>query len=147
MAMLEAQATAEAEGDEEGVEAEEEGLGERDLDEDVPEADGWVDDGDELEEGMPMDEGEGDYAFGVDGATERDLDEEVPEAGSYQHTDTEVEDESSEGEGRASFGRPGRQSLASSGGALGSSVFGSSPILSVGGRRSGGMGSRMGREN
>ena len=146
--MLDAQAAAEAGEEEEGVEGEEEmGLGERDLDEDVPEAEGWVDEGDDLEEGMPMDEGEGDYALGADGAGERDLDEDVPEAGSYQHTDTEVEDESSEGERRASYGRPARQSLASSGGALGSSVFGSSPVMSGSGRRSGGMGSRMGREN
>lgn len=156
--MLDAQAAAEAEGTEvdddgegDGVvegEGEEGALAERDLDDDVPEAEGWADDGEELEEEMPMDEGEGYYAFGADGVAERDLDEEVPEAeGSYQHTDTELEDDSSGGEGRSGFGRQARQSMASSGGALGSSVFGSSPVMSVGGRRSGGMGSVMGREN
>ncbi|MCJ1463038.1 hypothetical protein MMC07_001642 [Pseudocyphellaria aurata] len=96
----------------------------RDLDDEVPDADegegGWIDEEDDEEDdldvqenlqnlhngyGAPMvadrdnigmdAEGDIQYAFG-----DRDLDDDIPEGmdGSYQHTDTEVEDESSEGE-------------------------------------------------
>ncbi|KAI9813985.1 MAG: hypothetical protein M1827_003449 [Pycnora praestabilis] len=97
---------------------------ERDLDEDVPEAEDeegtFLEEGEEegeSEEGeMMIQEGDvtGEIDEGLAGAeeeesafllnddgmgAERDLDEDVPEAGSYQHTDTEVEDESSDGDG------------------------------------------------
>lgn len=168
--MQEAQAAAEAEAMERDQEqgrmvvmgeAGEQVLEERNLDDDVPDADagedGLPDDGgwgspwtdeEELAEdeenafengrgGLPSMEveGDGDYAEG-----ERDLDEDVPEAGSYQHTDTELEEESSDGGDvpmpAASFREVGN---AGAGGVLGSSVFGSSPALSVprGARRSG----------
>ncbi|MCJ1474999.1 hypothetical protein MMC13_003659 [Lambiella insularis] len=109
---------------------------ERDLDQDIPDAEEeheWIDD--EADDGLPSAEGEGDYAdeegIDLDGGTQgRDLDDDVPEAGSYQHTDTDVEDESSDLEvvgGRESF--PGLV-VANSGAALESSIFGgSSPAM------------------
>lgn len=164
-ALAEAQAAAEAEAlerEQEGMamgDGEQQGL-ERDLDEDVPDADveeadeygeAWTDDEvgmDEDGEGMipgMEDEGDGDYAEG-EGEGGRDLDEDVPEAGSYQHTDTELEDESSdEGEvPTAGFGQTGNRGSA---GVLQSSVFGSSPAMRVpsGARRSGS--GRLRREN
>lgn len=144
----------------------EQGTEERDLDDEVPDADAgedgyregygegygspWTDEEDLAEDeenafengrgGLPSMEveGDGDYAEGGEG--ERDLDEDVPEAGSYQHTDTELEDESSDGGEipvpSASFREVGN---GGPGGVLGSSVFGSSPALRVprGARRSG----------
>ena len=119
------------------------------LDDDVPDA----------EEDIPIDEqalaemnddgGEGDYA------DQPDLDDDVPEAGSYQHTDTEVEDDSSlEGdvagarrvvEEADAVGQMVLEGLRLRGrergsGVLGSSVFGSSPVVQMsykGGRRIG----------
>ncbi|MCJ1459623.1 hypothetical protein MMC28_010002 [Mycoblastus sanguinarius] len=138
---------------------------ERDLDEEVPdaEADGeaeWSDeDGEDEdmeggEEGMGMEE-EGDGDYGPTVVTNRgegsgDLDDEIPEAeaGSYEHTDTEVEDESSEDEGgRVSGSAFGQARLrgdvvARDSGVLGSSVFGSSPVRNRDVGRSG-----RGREN
>ncbi len=107
------------------------------------------------------DEGEGDYA------EQPDLDDDVPEAGSYQHTDTEVEDSSSldeplgarAGDRRTTFDmtqeaveRSMRLGTGEGGsGVLGSSVFGSSPVLQMSyqGRRAsgGGRGRGRGREN
>ena len=140
----------------------EQGMEERDLDDEVPDADAgedgygegygspWTDEEDLAEDeenafengrsGLPSMEveGDGDYAEGEEGG--RDLDEDVPEAGSYQHTDTELEDESSDGGDipvpSASFREVGN---GGAGGVLGSSVFGSSPALRVprGARRSG----------
>ncbi|MCJ1382578.1 hypothetical protein MMC17_005691 [Xylographa soralifera] len=128
---------------------------ERDLDEDIPDADEgpeWVDeDGDD---GLPTEEGDGDYAEeeGMDGEGDmqgRDLDEDVPEAGSYQHTDTDVEDESSDmdlGGGRISL--PPSRIENHTGSLLGSSVFGSSPVAqSSTTRRSDRFTRRIGREN
>ena len=128
---------------------------ERDLDEDIPDADEgheWIDeDGDD---GLPADEGDGDYAEeeGMDGPGDiqgRDLDEDVPEAGSYQHTDTDVEDESSDidlGGGRISL--PPSRIENHTGSLLGSSVFGSSPVAqSSSTRRSDRFARRIGREN
>ena len=145
---------AEGEGGEQGME-------ERDLDDEVPDADAgeeygegygspWTDEEDMAEDeenafengrsGLPSMEveGDGDYAEGEEGG--RDLDEDVPEAGSYQHTDTELEEDSSDGGDipvpSASFREVGN---GGAGGVLGSSVFGSSPALRVprGARRSG----------
>ena len=147
-ALAEAQAAAEAEA----LEREQEGMQvddgqqalERDLDDDVPDAeeidDGgedWVDDEQDLDDDamLPVmeDEGDGDYTEGG-----RDLDEDVPEAGSYQHTDTDYEDESSEEDAApsATFRDVGNTG---NGGVLGSSVFGSSPAMRIprGTRRSG----------
>lgn len=105
------------------------------------------------------DEGEGDYA------EQPDLDDDVPEAGSYQHTDTEVEDDSSVdeplgvgvGDRRTTFEttqdaveRSVRMGTGGGGsGVLGSSVFGSSPVvqMSYQGRRASGGGRGRGREN
>ena len=138
----------------------ESGDGERDLDDDIPEADegqdGWVDlDGDD---GLPRGEGDGDYAEGIevdDGAAGRDLDEDVPEAGSYQHTDTDLEDDSDGsvwGNGRDSMPAMGRISNGS--GVMTNSVFGSSPLVraqldhSATSRRSGNLANRRhGAEN
>ena len=153
-ALAEAQAAAEAEA----LEREQEGMAtgegeqgmERDLDDEVPDADedddageDWIDEEQEMdEEGMlprMEDEGDGDYA-----EPGRDLDEDVPEAGSYQHTDTDLEDESSEEDEMppATFREVGD----TGGGVLGASVFGSSPAVRVrGGRASGSGGYR--REN
>jgi hypothetical protein len=132
--------------------------GEHDLDDDIPDADGgeqeWLDDDDAL----PTEEGEGDYAdtHGVglsDGPMGgRDLDDDIPEAGSYQHTDTDLEDSESEMDmgGRGSLGGMVRGNARMS--AFGS-LFGesSSPVVPPssgrGGRRSGGLGRAMGREN
>ena len=128
---------------------------ERNLDDDIPDADdghGWVDE--DEEDGLPGDEGDGDYAEdqGLEGMETRDLDDDVPEAGSYQHTDTEVEDESSDIEP----GTGGRESLPAAMGVVNNarrvhvgSVFGSSsPVVQRGGRRSGGgIGRGRGREN
>lgn len=154
-ALAEAQAAAEAEA----LEREQEGMAmgggeqqlERNLDDDVPDADedddageDWIDDEQEMdEEGMPdmEEEGDGDYA-----EAGRDLDEDVPEAGSYQHTDTDLEDESSEEDEMppATFREVGNTG---GGGVLGASVFGSSPAIRIprGTRRSGSGGHR--REN
>ena len=135
----------------------ESGDGERDLDDDIPDADegqdGWVDlDG---EDGLPREEGDGDYAEGMEvdaGAGGRDLDDDVPEAGSYQHTDTDLEDDSDGSDwiqGRESLPAMGRVSNGS--GVLGSSVFGSSPLVHAqrgGGRRGGNLADRrQGAEN
>ena len=141
------------------------------LDDDVPDADegegGWIDDDEVDEEDIPIDEqalaemnddgGEGDYA------DQPDLDDDVPEAGSYQHTDTEVEDDSSlEGdvagarrvvEEADAVGQMELEGLRLRGrergsGVLGSSVFGSSPVVQMsyqGGRSGSGRG--RGREN
>lgn len=88
---------------------------ERDLDDQVPDADeadvGWIDEEGEddlegdrgLDEDLNIDdddiamEGEGEAGYGHGGDMERDLDANVTEAeaGEYEHTDTEVEDESS----------------------------------------------------
>lgn len=150
-ALAEAQAAAE----QEQLEREQDGMAtgegpelERDLDEEVPDADDdgaasdWVDDEQVIDEdgiipGMD-DEGEGDYAD--EGG--RDLDDDVPEAGSYQHTDTEAEDESSDEDESpmTAFREVGNTP---GGGVLGSSVFGSSPAVRVqrgpsGARRSAG---------
>jgi hypothetical protein len=166
-ALAEAQAAAEAlaarEGD--GVEGEGEGnaeadggedhADERDLDDDIPEADetgDWVD-SDAEDEALPMHEVDGDFpADGVrirlmgngemdmdqsglgEEAMGRDLDDDVPDAGSYQHTDTDLEETSSEimdavevsGLGAAELG-VGRSSLAGRA-SIGSSVFRSSPM-------------------
>ncbi|KAF2097512.1 hypothetical protein NA57DRAFT_77769 [Rhizodiscina lignyota] len=124
-------------GEVEGDEA-----GERDLDDDVPEAEDVTFNEESLLEGSIV-AGEGD-GTGVDldadidvdvdverildleeaemtGMLEddRDLDDDVPEAGSYQHTDTELEDESTDEEeiGEASMvrmsGGRARQSMLS----------------------------------
>ena len=163
LALLEEQAAAEqanaAQGLLQGDGAMEIGEGrpvERDLDADVPEAEGdegWVSSSDEEQEDETT-EGQievlsvagqdgGDAMGGQEDGTTRDLDEDVPEAGSYQHTDTDVEDESSELEespaarwgGTGSAQRPRTQQL-------GSSLFGSSPVAQRrgrdGGRRSSG---------
>ena len=149
-ALAEAQAAAEAEALEREQQGQTMGEGEggleRDLDDDVPDADeeddmgdDWIDDEQELDEDGLLpgldDEGEGDY--GDDGGG-RDLDEDVPEAGSYQHTDTELEDESSDD---APLPTPAFREVGNTngGGVLGSSVFGSSPAMRVerGPRRSG----------
>ena len=154
-ALAEAQAAAEAEA----MEREQQGMAmgegteelERDLDDDVPDADEddglgdeWLDDEQEVDEDGLLqemeDEGEGDY--GEEGGG-RDLDDDVPEAGSYQHTDTELEDESSDD---APLPTPAFREVGNTGGGgvLGSSVFGSSPAVRVprGTRRSGGAGRR-----
>ena len=107
---------------------------------------------------MDDDGGEGDYA------EQPDLDDDVPEAGSYQHTDTDVEDDSSiEGDIAATrrvveeVGAIGEMELDGlrmrererGSGVLGSSVFGSSPVVQMsyqGGRRND-SGRGRGREN
>ena len=150
-AQAEAQAAAEAEA----LEREQHGMVmgerpeflERDLDDDVPDADeddgaaeDWVDDEQDLDdEGiLPAMEAEGEGDYAEDGGG-RDLDDDVPEAGSYQHTDTEAEDESSDDSRlpTTAFREVGNTG---SGGVLGASVFGSSPAVRVqrGARRSGG---------
>ena len=117
--MQEAQLAAEAQArDAEGMENDEEGLEEHDLDEDIPSADEengedgeddeWFDDGDgEGQDSMGEEEEEelsglyaeddADDGMATHGGEEgvADLDDDIPEAGSYQHTDTEIEDESS----------------------------------------------------
>lgn len=136
---------------------EEGGEGERDLDEDVPEADDvgeegeWSDDdGDELEVVGGL--GGDDFAEGVEGSyveEEANLDDDIPDAdaggmegGSYEHTDTELEDESSE-DGVGGRGVPatasasGRRSLLRGGPSLG--VFDRRTGEVVGGRFSGGV--------
>ena len=157
----EAHRAAEAEAmarDQEGMapsEEEQQGL-ERDLDDDVPDADADAEDEeyepyedfDEPDGGWDSgmvavptleEEGDGDYVEG-----ERDLDGDVPEAGSYQHTDTELEDESSEEGEAAAFRGVDNTSIR---GVLGNSVFGSSPALRVpGGARRSGSGAQP-REN
>jgi hypothetical protein len=163
-ATLEAQAAAEAEAEAaeaamgvapQGLMGEEESGGEeeRDLDDDIPDADdhdAWIDeDGDDA---LPHGEGDGDYAEGeaMDGdgeAEARDLDDDVPEAGSYQHTDTDVEDVSSDyGEGPARELLPAGMVPHPPSGVLDSSVFGGSPAVHA--RRSFGQSGRgRGREN
>ena len=132
----------------------EEVVEERDLDDDIPEADdgNWIDD--DGEDAMPTEEGDGDYAEDVPPAQlagdieERDLDDDVPEAGSYQHTDTDLEDESSFDE--EAFEAPVRTAIPGnvSAGVLASSAFGSSPVENTAGRRSrGNTGRGRGREN
>ena len=135
---------------------------ERDLDDEIPEADdtNWVDDEEDAEDALPTDEGDGDYAEDLataataangTAAPDRDLDDDVPEAGSYQHTDTDLEDSSDEQldddmqEATGQGVMPGNASAA----ALGSSFFGSSPVgQSAGVRRIGGHAGRArGREN
>ncbi|KAF2840404.1 hypothetical protein M501DRAFT_1002756 [Patellaria atrata CBS 101060] len=101
---LEAQRQAAAEGGEE----DEEGEGERDLDDDVPEAEDLTFNEESLIEGsmlehdvehmLDMEEAEMEGVLEEQRDLERDLDDDVPEAGSYQHTDTELEDSSSEPE-------------------------------------------------
>ena len=116
--MQEAQAAAEAQAREaEGMEEDEEGLEEHDLDDDIPDGDQevgemgdeteWIDDGEEdgnnsmaeYEEEVdglyPEEEMEDELATHGGEAVVVDLDDDIPEAGSYQHTDTEIEDESS----------------------------------------------------
>lgn len=123
-ALAEAQAAAEADALAEGLEGEEgEGeMGERDLDDEVPDLDadagawsdaditedegeGELDPTEEHGEGVLEEEGEGDFGAEMGG---RDLDDEIPDAdagmdggevGEYEHTDTEVEDSSSEENG------------------------------------------------
>ena len=171
LALAEAQAAAEAEALANGETVD--GLDPDDdlahnLDDDVPDAEeegGWIDD-DEVDEDDEdnniddqaladmNDEGEGDYA------EQPDLDDDVPEAGSYQHTDTEVEDSSSveEGfEGRTAFEMAQQAAernvrlpaVGAGSGVLGSSVFGSSPVvqMSYQGRSQGGVVRGRGREN
>ncbi|KAB8648503.1 hypothetical protein FH972_026159 [Carpinus fangiana] len=116
-------------GDEAGWQDEEDdddddemGMGERDLDDEVPDA------GDVRFEAISSGEEEEDEEVDLDATDDgdimevslsavlqhcetnrnkedRDLDDDVPEAGSYQHTDTEVEDESTD----ADFSSPARQ--------------------------------------
>lgn len=124
------QRAAETEAQAEAGELEEE----RDLDDDIPEAEATTTDvtfnEDSMMEGSHLDstqENEEQYAemeeaeltgaardeeeLGVE--PERDLDDSIPEAGSYQHTDTEVEDTDSESELRSSFvARSARRSAA-----------------------------------
>lgn len=137
-------------GDDEGAMEEEE----RDLDDDIPDADEGHDWIDEDGEDVIHEEGDGDYAEGLDmdaGMETRDLDDDVPEAGSYQHTDTDLEDESSDMElagGRESL--PAAMGVVSNAGRPPvSSIFGSSsPVVQRGRRRSGGgLGRGRGREN
>lgn len=141
---------------------EDDGMGELDLDDDVPEAEDVTFNEESLLEGS-MVEGAGDMT-GVDLDAdidvdvdvermldleeaemtgmledERDLDEDIPEGGSYQHTDTELEDDSSEDEiGEASLvhisGARGRQSMLSESDAqmMSSSFVGSSPAARQG---------------
>ncbi len=148
--LAEAQAAAEAEA----LEREQQGMAtgeggeelERDLDDDVPDADeedemgdDWVDDEQDIDDDglLPGMENEGEGDYGDDGGR-RDLDADVPEAGSYQHTDTEAEDETSDD---GPLPTPAFREVGNTGGGvLGSSVFGSSPAVRVqrGMRRSGG---------
>ncbi|KAF1810970.1 hypothetical protein P152DRAFT_450563 [Eremomyces bilateralis CBS 781.70] len=96
----------------EGVEGEEGGEnveGERDLDDEVPEAEEALYDDSEMG-GEEYDEEITEGMLGAEEAElvgiaqeERDLDEDIPEAGSYQHTDTE--EESSDGEEDVNEGR------------------------------------------
>ena len=170
LALLEEQAAAEqaqtAQGLLQGDGAVEMGQGEeiteRDLDAEVPEADGdggWETsseaEGDEDEENMEermdveVEHGEGSMASGQEEGATRDLDDDVPEAGSYQHTDTDVEDESSDGSDVPAARWSGRQSAQRARNQqLNSSLLGSSPVEQRrgrgGGRRSGG---RRTREN
>lgn len=110
-------------GEDDGDEGD--GEGERDLDDEVPEAEEEGSEGSEDadgDQGSEEGEGEGEMTFNEDSfiegsmvaaeveqmlemeeaemagvlQDERDLDDDVPEAGSYQHTDTELEDESSD---------------------------------------------------
>ncbi|KAK3170055.1 hypothetical protein OEA41_009440 [Lepraria neglecta] len=183
-ALAEAQAAAEADAlaNAEGLEGEEDGgdMGERDLDDEVPDLDadagawsdadmtedereGELDPTEEHGEGVLEEEGGGDFGAEIG---ERDLDDEIPDAdaggggmevGEYEHTDTEVEDSSSEDDGvvvqrqgpvmgtfRQSENGFAQRGIPSSSGVLGSSVFGSSPVRdSLGGvRRDGGRRSR-----
>ena len=133
---------------------EESGAEDRDLDDDIPDADDtaeWIDE--DADDALPTDEGDGDYAEGAsmdmgDGMEDRDLDEDVPEAGSYQHTDTDLEDESSSG-GDEDMSEH-RQMMAGGRPVMGGgSVFGSSPAVPPSGlrRSSGFVGRPRGREN
>lgn len=116
-----------------------EGMGERDLDDDVPEAEDVTFNEESLIEGSlvggdavdmdadldaeidverMLDMEEAEMSAMLD--DERDLDDDVPEAGSYQHTDTELEDDSSDEEvGEASMvqlsGGHARRSIMSEG--------------------------------
>ena len=118
-----AAAEADAHANAEGLEGEEDGgdMGERDLDDEVPDLDadvgawsdadmtedegeGELDPTEEHGEGMLEEEGEGDFGAEMRG---RDLDDEIPDADAdgggmeveYEHTDTEVEDSNSEDDG------------------------------------------------
>ncbi|KAL9119213.1 MAG: hypothetical protein Q9187_004236 [Circinaria calcarea] len=158
MAMLEAQAAAEeAEDGADVMDDGDDGAEERDLDDEIPDADQEenvdVDDGQAWEDedgddALPNEEGDGDYA-GEEGETQvRDLDDDVPEGGSYQHTDTDIEDESSED--GADIARESLPAGVSRSGGLPSSVFGSSPNVQprAAARRSGNLPRRgQGREN
>jgi len=151
-----------AEGGAQGEE--EEGVGERDLDDEVPEAEsdgseGSDSDGDEREDGGG--DGEGEMTFngssflegsivaadaeveqmlGMEEAgvlqDERDLDDDVPEAGSYQHTDTELEDSSSEIEVASSVALGSSVQRSARGGRVGGGVVGAAGM---------GVGMSMGR--
>lgn len=132
LAEAQQQAAEAAQADVEGGEAE------RNLDDEIPDADATTADvtfnedsiieGSQIEQGenVDLDQNESQFAemeeaeltgaardeedLGLD--FERDLDDSVPEAGSYQHTDTEAEDSDSESELRDSFaGRSSRRSL------------------------------------
>ncbi|GIZ36566.1 hypothetical protein CKM354_000003700 [Cercospora kikuchii] len=111
---------------------------ERDLDDDIPEADAEASTADvtfnedSMMEGSQMAQNEYDEQqytnleeAELTGAAqdeedlgmemERDLDDSVPEAGSYQHTDTELEESDSDSELRSSFvGRPAPSSARTS---------------------------------
>ncbi|KAF2755463.1 hypothetical protein EJ05DRAFT_512972 [Pseudovirgaria hyperparasitica] len=120
-AMLELANAAEAEAQraEAEIAAEEANEVDRDLDEDVPEADEEPDLDDDIPEAdSDSDDGEGEMTFNEESFIEgsmvqadveqilemeegasmmhggHDLDDDIPEAGSYQHTDTEAEDSS-----------------------------------------------------
>lgn len=89
----EAQMRAEAQAARTGDATMDEGdAGERDLDDDVPEAEsgdyGDEDDDDDEEDDEDDEVGEENVSMEQG---ERDLDDDVPEAGSYEHTDTELE--------------------------------------------------------
>ncbi|OCK91304.1 uncharacterized protein K441DRAFT_707318 [Cenococcum geophilum 1.58] len=151
-----------AEGGAQGEE--EEGVGERDLDDEVPEAEsdgseGSDGDGDEGEDGGG--DGEGEMTFNgssfLEGSIvaadaeveqmlemeeagvlqdERDLDDDVPEAGSYQHTDTELEDSSSDIEVASSVALGSSVRRSARGGRAGGGVVGAAGM---------GVGMSMGR--
>ncbi|KAI9661414.1 MAG: hypothetical protein M1831_003147 [Alyxoria varia] len=79
---------------------------ERDLDDEVPEANEDGDDEDEDEDEDEDDEEEGYSSDEAAQQQERDLDNSIPEAGSYQHTDTEVEDSTTSDEDERNSPRP-----------------------------------------
>lgn len=94
-----------------GVGAEGEEEGERDLDDEIPDADAGPSEEEEEDDDDYEDDDEDEEDDGVDAAvegdtaaslpdmdvrmsSERDLDDSVPEAGEYEHTDTELESSS-----------------------------------------------------